>query len=115
MARPPSEFVVSLLELIEPVGAVSWRRMFGGYGLYMEGVMMALVANDELYLKTDPQSQPSFVNVGCEPFGYEKNGKTLQMSYWKAPEAVFDEPDEMLHWVQLALGAALRQRKGWQR
>lgn len=111
MARPPSEFVVSLLELIEPVGAVSWRRMFGGYGLYMEGVMMALVADEELYFKTDAQSQPGFVNAGSEPFSYEKNEKTLQMSYWKAPETVFDGPDQMRHWVLLALAAALRQRK----
>ena len=111
MAKPPSEFVVSLLELIEPIGPVSWRRMFGGYGLYMEGVMMALVADDELYLKTDAQSQAEFARVDSEPFGYEKNGKTLQMSYWKAPEVVFDEPEDMLHWVQLAVAAALRQQR----
>lgn len=111
MAKPPSEFVQSLLELMEPIGPITWRRMFGGYGLYRDGVMISLVADDEVYLKVDAETLPRFEAAGCEPFTYEKNGKAMQMSYWKAPEEIFDDPEAMEEWGKLAFGAALRQKK----
>ncbi len=111
MAKPPSEFVQSLLELMEPIGPVTSRRMFGGYGLYLDGLMIALVADDELYFKIDEETKPRFSAAGCEPFTYEKQGKAMQMSYWKASEDVFDDPEAMAEWGKLAYGAALRQKK----
>lgn len=111
MATKRNEYVETLLELMAPLGSLNSRAMFGGYGIYLDGLMIGLVADDELFFKVDKESQPQFEAVESEPFVYEKNGKPMQMSYWKAPEIIFDEPEEMLQWGRLALGAALRQKK----
>lgn len=96
-------------ELMAPLGPVSARRMFGGAGIFADGLMIALIAGDVLYLKADDRNRPAFEAEGCAPFTYEaKNGKRAVMSYWQVPERLFDEPDEFAAWARDALGAALR-------
>jgi DNA transformation protein and related proteins len=82
--------------------------MFGGYGLRIDGVFMALVAFDCLYLKVDDLTQPQFVAAGCEPFKYTGKGKPITMSYWTVPAQAMDSPEQMRPWAHLALDAALR-------
>jgi len=91
-------------------GRVRSRRMFGGWGIYIDDVMCALIGDDALYLKVDEQSVPHFKERELEQFMYPKDGKLVGMSYYRAPEDVFDDPDEMRHWAVLALEAALRSR-----
>jgi DNA transformation protein and related proteins len=93
-----------------PLGPVTARKMFGGAGIYLDGVMVALWA-DELFLKADTQSQPLFQAEGLGPFIYEKDGKPYAMSYWQAPDAVYDDPDEALRWGTIALEAARRSNR----
>ncbi len=92
-------------------GPVQARRMFGGYGIYHEGLMFALVADDVLYLKADEASIPAFAEQGLRPFEYEKNGKRMKMSYYMAPEEIFDDPDQAREWAVRAFEAALRGKK----
>lgn len=87
---------------------VQARAMFGGHGLYHLGVMFALIADDELYLKADPVSEPRFREAGCRPFTYEGKGKPVTMSYWTVPAGSLDDPDEMRPWAILAVEAAMR-------
>ena len=83
--------------------------MFGGHGIYHEDLMFGLVADDELYLKTDEQNIAEFQERGLQPFEFvTKDGKVMQMSYLKAPEEIYDDPDEALYWAVLAFDAALR-------
>jgi DNA transformation protein len=82
--------------------------MFGGYGLYRDGLMFALIAYDVLYLKADPQSQPQFERAGSAPFVYDGKGKPMTMSYWRAPEDCLESPAAMRNWCALAWAAALR-------
>ena len=103
-----SEFVDNLQEVFAEFGAVRSRRMFGGYGIYHDDLMFALVADDELYLKADAQSREHFVAQGLEPFEYIKQGKPMQMSYYRAPEEIFDDPALAREWAVLAFEAALR-------
>lgn len=106
-----SEFVDYLREVFAPLGVTSPRKMFGGYGLFYDGVMIALVADDSLYLKIDSQTEADFIAQDLPPFEYEKNGKTFAMSYRLAPESIYDDPDEALAWGRLAYEAALRAKK----
>jgi DNA transformation protein len=103
-----SEFVDHLSSVFAELGPIRTRRMFGGCGIYLGEEMFGLVADDVLYLKADDDSKQRFVDRGLGPFVYEKNGKPMQMSYYAAPEAIFDDPTAAKHWGQAAVEAALR-------
>lgn len=109
MPRPPSPFVEHLLDLLSGFGEVSARRMFGGYGIYRDGLMFGLVADDELYLKVDELTKPTFDEAGLEPFRFEmKNGKVGVMSYHHVPESALNSPMAMKKWALLGWDAAQR-------
>jgi len=100
-------FVELLKDALSGLGPVSVRRMFGGAGIYADGVMFGLIAGDTLYLKADAQSQRAFEAEGLEPFTYQARGKRrIAMSYWRIPERLLDDPDEMVEWARRALAAA---------
>lgn len=101
-------YVVYLLDNLCPMGAVSSRRMFGGHGLFMNGLMFALVADDQLYLKADMQTQPDFNELSLERFTYMKKDKVCHINYYQAPEACMDDPDELLSWGAKAYQVAVR-------
>ncbi|MBI5430968.1 MAG: TfoX/Sxy family protein [Nitrosomonadales bacterium] len=91
---------------------VSARRMFGGHGLYREGLMFALIVDDELFFKTDRDNVTQFERAGSHPFVYVSQSRTVQMSYWSAPEGSLESTAEMSDWCQSAYGAALRAQAG---
>ncbi len=125
------------LELLAPLGAVRARRMFGGHGLYIDDLFVALIAFERLYLKVDAQTQPAFVEASCEPFVYTApprtpqgdvrppegergglgrpgaasgRGKPITMSYWTVPAEAMESPALMQPWARHAMAAALRAR-----
>lgn len=96
-------------ELMSPFGEVRVRRLFGGQGVYLDGLMVALVADGILYLKVDAETAPEFEAAGLDPFAYTaKNGRRTVMSYRKAPGDVLENPDALAPWIGLAYGAAKR-------
>jgi DNA transformation protein and related proteins len=110
VSQRPSEFVEHLSEAFRLFGPIRHRRMFGGYGIYYQDMMIGLVADDTLYLKTDAETVPVFQAAGSRPFEYRKNGVVMKMSYWLAPVEVLDEPETASRWARLACEAALRSR-----
>lgn len=103
-----SAFTDSLHDVFAALGPVQIRRMFGGHGVFHDGLMCALVIRDTLYLKCDAQTQPHFEALGLDPFTYERQGKRLPMSYRLAPETVFEDRAEAALWSRRAFEAALR-------
>jgi DNA transformation protein len=103
-----SDFIPFVQELLEGWAPVSARRMFGGHGLYHEGLMFAIVMDQRLYLKADEVNRPEFEALGLGPFTYAMKGKEVALSYWAAPDAIFDEPSEAVLWARSAWDAALR-------
>ena len=106
-----SEFVNYLIEVFAGFGSIRAKRMFGGYGLFYDELMIGLVADDVLYLKADGESAVAFRDRGLGQFEYVKQGKPMKMSYFLAPEEIFDDPEEAEKWASLAYEAALRARK----
>lgn len=96
-------------ELLESVGPVSARKMFGGWGLFHDGRMFALVAEDVLYLKVDAQTREAFAAAGSGPFVYRSARGEAAMGYWRAPDEALDDPEAMRPWARLAWQAAERQ------
>jgi DNA transformation protein len=82
--------------------------MFGGHGLYHEGLMFAIVMDQRLYLKADEVNRPEFEALGLAPFTYAMKGRDVALSYWAAPDAIFDEPSVAVRWARSAWDAALR-------
>jgi DNA transformation protein len=89
-------------------GLVQARAMFGGHGLYHQGLMFALVADGRLFFKVDEQTVGGFERRGLGPFTYESRGKVGSLKYHEAPPEVMDEPDQMTPWARQAYGSALR-------
>ena len=102
------EFISYVVELMQSIGAVSAKRMFGGCGIFMDGLMFALVADNTLYLKADSEIESEFEEKGLERFKYNKKGKEYSMSYYSAPEEALEDVDEMSDWARKSYGAALR-------
>jgi DNA transformation protein len=101
-------FVEYALDLLEGVGPVDARRMFGGHGIYARGVMFGLLDDDELFLKTDELSRPTFVAAGCRAWVYTGRHGEQETSYRRPPDDAHESADAMLPWAKLALEAALR-------
>ncbi|MBI3480386.1 MAG: TfoX/Sxy family protein [Nitrosomonadales bacterium] len=108
MSSIRNEFVDYAVELMAGWAPVSARRMFGGYGLYREGLMFALIVDDELFFKTDKDSVAQFERMDSHPFVYVSKSRNVQLSYWSAPGGSLESPAEMSGWCQSAYGAALR-------
>ena len=104
------EFVEHVVELLTPLGRISARRMFGGHGVYCDGVFLGIIHDDTLYLKADAVSRAEFERAGCEIFSYSRKGKVATLNYYRAPEDAMDAPQHMLPWARKALEAALRAR-----
>jgi len=93
------------------LGAITARRMFGGHGLYCDGLFVAIITGEQLYFKADAQTQSAFENRGLRRFTYSTRGKTVQLMYYEVPAEVFDEAHAMQSWGRLAMEAAVRARK----
>ena len=98
----------ALKELFKPFGAVVVRRMFGGAGLYAEGLCFAIEQDGEVFLKADALSQPDFTAAGSSPFIYVARGKPMPTSFWRLPAIARAEADELVRWAGLGLEAARR-------
>ncbi|WP_426732858.1 TfoX/Sxy family protein [Myxococcus faecalis] len=107
MARMDS-FVEYTVELLEKLGPVQARRMFGGWGLYFGGRMFGLIGDGQLYLKTDEVSRPEFQAAGCRPFVWEGGGQRIEMSYWTPPADASDDAYALLPWARRGVDAATR-------
>lgn len=105
-----TELVDHCRELLAPMGAVRSRRMFGGHGLYVDELFVAIIAFGRLYLKADATTRPHFEAAACQPFVYDGAGKQVTLGYFTAPDDAMESPAVMQPWARLALEAALRGR-----
>jgi DNA transformation protein and related proteins len=102
-------FAEFLREQLAPVGRVTMRRMFGKTGVFCDGLMFGMVTDNMLYLRVDDHNRSAFKEAeSFPPLSYEKKGCTIDLSFWRAPERLFDEPDELVTWARVALAAARR-------
>ena len=102
-------FAEFLREQLSPLGRITMRRMFGKTGVFCDGLMLGMVTDNTLYFRVDDHNRATFKEAASfPPLNYEKQGRTIDLSFWRAPERLFDEPDELLAWGRAALAAARR-------
>ena len=104
-----ASFAELLREQLAPLGRVTLRRMFGKTGVFCDGLMLGMVTDDTFYFRVDAQNRAAFKEAEAfAPLNYAKKGRTIDLSFWRAPDRLFDEPDELVTWARAALAAAGR-------
>jgi DNA transformation protein and related proteins len=102
-------FAEFLHEQLAPLGRVTTRRMFGKTGVFCDGVMLGMVTEDTLYFRVDDLNRVTFKEAEAfPPLNYAKKGSTIDLAFWRVPERLFDDPDELVTWARAALAAARR-------
>jgi len=103
------EFLEFLKDQLHDLGHITTRRMFSGAGVYCDGVIFALVLRDAVHFRVDDGNRGAYETEGLAPFSYEARDRTVQVgAYWRVPERLFDDPDEMVEWARAALAAGQR-------
>jgi len=100
-----------LQDLFASFGPITIRSMFGGQGLYADGLIFGLIVNDEIYLKADKDTAPLFEAEGSTPFTYDGKAKPVVMPYWRMPDVAMDDPDAIALWARRAHEVARRSKK----
>jgi DNA transformation protein and related proteins len=108
VSNEEKEFVTYVVDLMQSIGPVRAKGMFGGHGIFLEGLMFGLIADSVLYLKANKETENEFKARGLEAFKYNKKGKEFKMSYYQAPEEALEDVEEMNSWANTAYGAALK-------
>ncbi|HEV7914232.1 MAG TPA: TfoX/Sxy family protein [Albitalea sp.] len=98
------------VELLEPLGVARSRRMFGGHGLYVDDLFIAIIVSDRIFLKADAQTRAAFEAAGGERFVYDGADMPVTVGYWSVPADALESPAQMQPWARLAIAAALRAR-----
>ena len=102
-------FAEFLRDQLAPLGRITMRRMFGKTGVFCDGFMHGMVRDNTLYFRVDDDNRAAFKEAeSFPPLDYQKKGGTIDLSFWRAPERLFDEPDELVIWARAALAAARR-------
>jgi len=117
ISKEQREYVAHIVDLLQFIGPVESKSMFGGFGVFLEGLMFGLIADSELYLKVDAENRQDYEDVGLQAFSYGKNGKEFKMSYYQAPEEAMEDAELLSSWASNAYGAAMRAaaKKGGKR
>ena len=104
-----TEFASFLRDQLAPLGHVTVRRMFGKTGVFCEGVMLGMVTANILYFRVDSQNRETLKEAESFPtLNYVKNGRSIDLSFWRAPDRLFDEHEELIAWARSGLAAAHR-------
>ena len=106
-----SNYLNYIIEILAPHGEITARSMFGGYGIYKNGVIFALIAYEELYFKVDESNKSQYKKFDSEPFTYEAKGKKSTMSYWKVPIEILEDEEQIGVWLNQSYGISLKKKK----
>ena len=98
-------------EVFEGTNGISSKGMFGGWGIYKDGVFFALIAEGVLYFKVDETNRKDFERLGSRPFTYFKRGKEITMSYWELPAEIMEDKSELPKWIQQSVWVSLKNKQ----
>lgn len=102
-----ADYLAYVIDQLGPFAQVTSRRMFGGAGLYADGLFFALIAREELYFKVDDSNREDYITRGYRPFQPfpDKTG-TPSLNYYRVPADVLEDPDLLKQWARKALAVA---------
>ena len=89
-----------IYDLLGSISGITSRAMFGGYGIYKNGIIFGIIIDDILYLKVDVTNQKEYEKYGSSPFSYRNKGKEIKMSYWEVPEEILENREKITDWAE---------------
>ena len=101
-----SSFVEYIIDILSGFGDIKLRRMFGGYGVYHNRIMFAIIIDNEIYFKADKDLAEKYKLLGSFPFTYKRDEKTITMSYWIATAEVLEDVNQLKDWVNSSVNVA---------
>ena len=104
------EFAQYMHDVFRLFGRITLRRMFAGYGIFLDGMMFGFAYGEVLYLKADAENVMDFQNQALRQLEYPSQGKLVGLSYYQAPEIVLEDPHEAVLWARRSFEAAIRAR-----
>jgi len=101
-----------LVDQLAPLGDARGRPMFGGFGVYLDGFIIGIIAFDTFFLKADETNRPAFEAAGAQPFAYQRGGEpAVSTTYWECPADVLEEPERLRSWAATSLAVSRRAKK----
>jgi DNA transformation protein len=100
------DYLQWVLEQLSGAGRISSRRMFGGVGLYRDGVFFAIISGDTLYFKVDDATRCNYEKRGMSQFRPYLDRPLVSMNYYEVPADVLEDPDECVEWALRAVASA---------
>lgn len=97
-------------DLMAEIDGISARAMFGGFGMYKDGIIFGLIIENQLYFKVDETNVEKYKNAGSKPFEYDKRGKATTFGYWLVPETILDNLEELRMWVEESAEISLKAK-----
>ena len=104
-----NEYLQFIMQKLDPLGNVMSRAMFGGYGIFHEGVMFALIADDTLFFKVNESNRDIYKQSGSKPFQHG-------ISYWEVPAELLEEDSRLHEWANISIEIAHQlylKKAGW--
>jgi DNA transformation protein len=105
------QYAQYVFDMLKPHGSIRAQAMFGGYALYHEGILFALIIEGQVYFKIDDITKPDFERHGAEQFTYQGKHKMVSMPYMTLPESILEDPEELRVWIARACDVSLRAQK----
>lgn len=106
-----NDFVNFVVGLLSSFGHITSKAMFGGHAIYNNGIIIAIILEDELYFKTNSETEKDYGKYGSEPFIYNGNKNPVKMPYWKVPAEIIDDNDLLELWFAKAYEVAIKSKK----
>lgn len=98
-------------EVLREIPGITSKSMFGGWGIYKNGIFFALIADNELYFKVDEENKKDYEELGSEPFVYQSKNGPITMSYWILPEEIRDDLEKLRTWIDKSVTAGIKSKK----
>lgn len=112
MSKDESFHQYVMEEVLNDIEGITSRPMFGGWGIYMEGIFFGLIADGQLYFKVDESNQKDYEKQGSKAFVYEGHkGKKVTMTYWELPADIMEDKNLLVEWVKKSANAAKFKKK----
>ncbi len=106
-----NEYLLYIMDKLQPHGPINARAMFGGYGIYYNDIMFACIVENQLYFRIDEETQKNFEHYGSKPFIYNGMKKPVRMPYFTLPEEILENSNELPQWIETSYLTALKHKK----
>ena len=106
-----NQYLLYILDRLQPHGPIRARAMFGGHGIYYQDTMFACIVENQIYFRVDELTKKDFESYGSKPFVYKGMKKPVVMPYLTLPEEILENNEKLPQWIEKAYLTSLKYKK----